>query len=1049
MNFTVYKSSAGSGKTFTLVKEYLRLALDDVADPPQRYREILAVTFTNKAATEMKERIIRALEELAHPNEGKISAMAEMLTKELSLDQLTIATRARDVLKAILHNYTDFAISTIDSFTHRIVRAFAHDLQLPVNFEVETDSEKLIREAVDILISRIGEDEKLTEVLVQFSENRADDQKSWQVERELNEISKHLLSEEGATHADLLRKLTPEDFLSIRNKLRKVVAIFEERVKEIAGDIFRQMNSSGLNAEDFAYGKNGLAGRIKAYAEGNLDKFGEPNSNIQKAFDSGKLYSGKASASAKDAIESLKHAIELGWTQLEEIRENEFGTYLLRKMLLVNIYALAVLNEIEKIIFNFRAEDNIIHISEFNRIIAKVVFEEPVPFIYERLGEKYSNYLIDEFQDTSVVQWQNLLPLVDNALAGNHFTMLVGDGKQAIYRWRGGEVEQFASLPNVSGVGNNPLVKEREQSLVRNFKGLHLGKNFRSKTEVVTFNNTFFRQLSSLLTPAHLAIYEKLEQESDTKNTGGYIRIEAIQPEERKADELFIEKTVGCIQQLKAEGWSNNQIAVLSRTNREGSMLASALLDAGIPVLSTESLLLRQSPAVNFIVAMLRCIDHPGDELAGAQALEFLVSTKKIPAPLHSRLVEFGEAGKRVQEVIIKNGIDYQPEQLARLPVYQRCEELISLFGLADVFDSYLLFFLDEVLDFSHDRNAEKNGFAEWWEERSKKASVVVPEGMDAVNVMTIHKSKGLEFPVVILPFANWKFKRQKDEFWVALNDPAIPEMKTGLFSAGEKLLQTPLAPLYEAEISKSRLDLMNVLYVAMTRAAQRLYIFTTAVEKISADPRNLDELFAWTLEKAGTPFIENIFESGQPSGAPPVQQLKGIYIRPTVIHSARWENRIRIRSHAGENWDTSNPKGERDKGILFHRLFSFIETKNDLEKALGEMLRLGYCEPSEIPGLKEKAEKILALNELSECFSGTGKIRREKDVLIPGKPRLRPDRVIELKEKTILLDYKTGNPLPDHREQLDRYAAVLETMGYSNIEKKIVYTGTPEVESW
>lgn len=1048
MNFTVYKSSAGSGKTFTLVKEYLRLALADEAKPPRRYREILAITFTNKAAAEMKERIISALEELSAPQQGKLSVMSELLSKELSLDPFTLASRSRDILRAILHNYTDFAIGTIDSFTHRIVRAFAHDLHLPVNFEVETDANKIIQEAVDVLISRIGEDEKLTEILVRFSENRADDEKNWQIERGLRDIAKQLLEEEGSRNAEKLRKLSLDDFISIRDKLNKSTSVFRENIIGITAELFRQINGAGLVAEDFAYGKNGIYGRIKNYAEGDLDKFTDENSNISKMIASGKFYSGKVSASAKQAIESLQPLIETSWARLEKMREEESGRYLIRTMLQKNIYALAVLNEIEKIIFSFRTEDSIVHISEFNRIISRVVFEEPVPFIYERLGEKYTNYLIDEFQDTSVTQWQNLLPLIDNSLAGNHFSMLVGDGKQAIYRWRGGEVEQFAQLPKITLFSDNPLVKDREQSLQRNYSEKHLGKNFRSKAEIVSFNNEFFRNLSGLLSPAHQLIYDKLEQEYNESNTGGYIRIEALDLDAEDED-FFVHKTIEQVVALEKEGIPYRDICVLTRTNREGSQIASALLTVGIPVLSSESLLLKQSPAVNFLVCMLRCIDHPHDELASARALEFLVSSGKMQQPLHSRLIEFQESQKKIDLVLTKNGFDFKTDELSRLPIYQRCEELISIFKLTDGLDSYLLFFLDEILNFNLDRNPGKKSFSEWWEDRSNKASVVVPEGMNAVNMMTIHKSKGLEFPVVILPFANWKFKKGRDELWVDLNDPAIPEMTTALIPASEKLLKTDLAEAYEEEISKSRLDIFNVLYVAMTRPENRLYVYTAKSKKRSSDPKNLEDIFAFALEKMGMDSGSDLFEKGQPLPVPYHDPATENYIRPSVLHSVKWKERIRIRSQAIENWDMENPGGKREKGLLFHKLLAEIETADQIEKAIQNLLASGFVSASEIDLLRAEAETLVQLPELKDCFSSEGKSKREIEILMPDGRNLRPDRVVQLNEKTVILDYKTGNPDAAHRKQLDNYADALGQMGYKSIEKKLVYTETMTVESW
>lgn len=1048
MNFTVYKSSAGSGKTFTLVKEYLRIALADEAKPPRRYREILAITFTNKAAAEMKERIISALEELSAPGTGKNSVLAEILMKEMALDPFTLKSRARDVLRAILHNYTDYAIGTIDSFTHRIVRAFAHDLHLPVNFEVETDAQKIIQEAVDVLVSRIGEDELLTEMLVRFSENRADEEKNWQIEQGLRDVARQLLEEEGARHAEKLRKLSLADFIRIRDKLFRSEEIYRQKIVKLAGNLQREFDSAGLNTEDFAYGKTGIAARIKAYADGDIEKFTESNSNIEKTIGSGKLFAAKASASAKTAIQGLQSQIENTWAELEQIRNTESGYQLIRSMLAKNIYALAVLNEIEKIIFTFRSDDNIVHISEFNRIISRVVFEEPVPFIYERLGEKYTNYLIDEFQDTSVTQWQNLLPLIDNALAGNNFSMLVGDGKQAIYRWRGGEVEQFAQLPQITVFSDNPLVKDREQSLKRNYRERQLGKNFRSRAEIVRFNNHFFRLLSSQLAPAHQLIYDKLEQEFDEKNSGGYIRIEALD-KETISDEIYIAKTRDLVISLAGEGIPYRDIAVLTRTNREGSLLASALLGAGIPVLSSESLLLRQSPAVNFLVCLLRCIDHPGDELASVRALEFLVSRGRLEQPLHSRLIEFQESGKRLDTVLQSHGYAFESDKLSRLPLYQRCEELIAIFGLSAGLDSYLLFFLDEILNFTLSRNTDKKSFSSWWDERSQKASVVVPEGMNAVNMMTIHKSKGLEFPVVILPFADWKFKKGKNELWLDLSDELIPEMPVALIPASEKLLKTPYASAYETEISKSLLDILNVLYVAMTRPENRLYIYTTECRKLPENPKNLDEIFAWTLGQMNLPAENGVYESGKAEKLSEILAVTEDYIRPAQLHSVRWKDRIRIRSQAVENWDIENPEGRKERGLLLHQLLAHIGKASDLPGAIGDCIDSGKIAAEEAGPIREELEKLMQLDALRDCFSDAGETRNEMEILMPDGRNLRPDRVILLPGKTILLDYKTGLPDASHRKQLDRYADVLQQMGYPQVHKKLVYPESLTVESW
>lgn len=996
----------------------------------------------------MKERIISALKELSSPKAGEISAMAKVLSEELQFDPFTLAERAKDILGEILHNYSDFAIGTIDSFTHRIVRAFAHDLRLPVNFEVETDSDKLIREAVDILIGKIGDDPKLTDVLVKFSEDRTDEQKSWQIERELQQVAKHLLTEEGSTNADKLRKLSIDDFLLFRNNLRKANATFEAKIISLAKNAMELITKHGLDLSDFANGANGIAGRFNAYANGKLDNFPLPNSHAEKAIVSGKWNSAKASASAKDAIDAIKPELESIWKELEDIREHEFPEFSFRRMVFKNIYALAVLNEIEKIIFSFRTEQNILHISEFNRIIARVVFAEPVPFIYERLGEKYTNYLIDEFQDTSVVQWQNLLPLVENALAGNNFTMLVGDGKQAIYRWRGGEVAQFAHLPKVYDHTDNPLVAERAESLKRNYREKHLAKNFRSKAEIVQFNNLFFRQLSNLLSENSKIIYDKLEQEFNPENTGGYVRVEAVAQDELSEENIYIQKVIATVEQLQQEGWQYSEICILTRTNSEGSQAATALLEAGIQVLSSESLLLKQSPVVAFMVAMLKCIDHPSDELAGAQALEFMVANKKIHGPLHERLNEFQQNHNRLQTVLSMNGINFNPIHFSRLPLYQRCEELIETFQLGEKADSYLLFFLDEVLSYSNGRNSDRLDFFEWWEDRSRAASVVVAEGMNAVSVMTIHKSKGLEFPVVILPFADWEFEKHKKELWVDIDDKILPGLSTALIRVSKELEQTNHAYVYTEERDKTFLDVLNVLYVAMTRAEQRLYIFTSPVEGKVDEPSNVAEALQTSLEAMGIPFVESVSEYGKEGQREESGESATRCIRPDKIQSHNWENRISIKANSSDIWDEEVNK-VLDRGKLLHEILSHIETKADIDEAIETILQEGFSDSHETEEIKSQLEQIINLKELENCFSGKGKVRRETEILLPDGKRLRPNRVIENADETIILDYKSGKPNVSDKKKLDRYGEVLKEMGYPVIRKKIVYTESLVVESW
>ncbi|MGL5890085.1 MAG: UvrD-helicase domain-containing protein, partial [Bacteroidia bacterium] len=324
-NFTVYKSSAGSGKTFTLVKEYLKLALADTADPPQLYKHILAVTFTNKAAAEMKARIISALKELSQAQTGEPSAMAAALGTELLLDPFTLADRAQSILRAILHNYTDFAIGTIDAFVHRIVRAFAFDLHLPVNFEVETDEKKLLRQAVDLLIGRIGSDEQLTEVLVQFAESKTEEDKSWQIEQELLNTAKHLLREEGPEKIERLRNLSLGEFLEMRNTLRKTTDAFAEQLKQLARAALESIENAGVDASVFYRGNSGAPKWFEYLAEGRFEKLNEYSSYVDETFENDKWYASKVTAAQKATVDGLKPVLTDFRNRIIKLRDKQYG----------------------------------------------------------------------------------------------------------------------------------------------------------------------------------------------------------------------------------------------------------------------------------------------------------------------------------------------------------------------------------------------------------------------------------------------------------------------------------------------------------------------------------------------------------------------------------------------------------------------------------------------------------------------------------------------------------------------------------------------------
>jgi len=854
MPFVVYKSSAGSGKTFTLVKEYLKIVLKK----PGNFRHVLAITFTNKAANEMKERIIGNLQQLSALQDNAPSQAINHLLPDLrqatGLDDKEIGQRAADTLKLILHNYSDFAITTIDSFVHHVIRTFARDLHLPVNFEVELDTDKLIAQSVDLLISRVGSNEKLTKIFVRFLETKTEDEKSWHIEKDLQTFAKTLMNEDGIVFIEKLRNLSLDDFIEINTNVNALTNRFESAIHKIGNDAYQLINNHNIPAEAFFHGKSGIGKYFENISNKRFDKI-SPNSYVLSTINDDKWYAAKLNPDNKTAIDSIKSQLAIYYQQILDFKGENYNEYVLLKLLTKNIYPIAVLNELDKELNEIITRNNILPISEFNKRIAEIVLNEPVPFIYERLGEKYHHFLIDEFQDTSILQWQNLLPLITNSLAYNNFNMIVGDGKQAIYRWRSGEVEQFAQLPNIYKNDGNPVNLEREQSLVQNYREETLGKNFRSKAEIIAFNNDFFRCISSNLSNDYQSIYDGLEQEYNPENTGGFVSIEFLDKKnlELSFDELNFNKINQIIADAVEDGFEWKDIAILCRSNAKASNIAQYLIEQGIDIISSQSLLLANSPEVNFLIACLQYLSNPHDAISQRAIMQYLASTGKISV-------------ETVDKPLKNSGFDFSVSSLIKLPLYDLCEKIIRIFKLNDKVNPHIQFFLDAVLEYSMANRQNISGFLSWWDEKKDKKSIIVPEGINAVRIMTIHKAKGLEFPVVIYPFADERAKMTKQSQWVDFQNTNIPKLKAALLPTSQELTETTYAHFYEEEKGKSLLDLINILYVVLTRASNRLYVLTSLPTNEAKEINSIPLFFIQFLKSSGSWSDERmIYTFGEP----------------------------------------------------------------------------------------------------------------------------------------------------------------------------------------
>jgi ATP-dependent exoDNAse (exonuclease V) beta subunit len=1054
MSFYVYNASAGSGKTFTLVKEYLKMAMAEGRS--DGFRKILAMTFTNKAAAEMKERVLRFLDYIAEGHPQTAPIVAE-LCQTLQKSEAEVQEQAARLLRSILHNYSDFSIGTIDSFMHRVVRTFAFDLHLPMNFNVVLEKDQLIALAVDQLIDKAGVQADITEILKGFTISKTDDEKGFQVRKEILEAASDLLDEQHARAIRKLEALQPSDFLALRAELLEFCKLFESRFQNLGQQALQAITEAGIVPSAFYQGSRGVYGffRKAAQFERGLVPV-VPNSYASKSLDEELWTSKSAPAHIKAQIQDIAPRLQelaAALRQLEAVSGMKYRTSVL---ILRNIFTVALLSEISREMDTIRTEQFMMHISEFNRRVAEIVFHEPAPFIFERLGEKFSHFLIDEFQDTSVLQWQNLLPLVHNGLATASASLLVGDGKQAIYRFRGGDVEQFIRLPQPYPNDITPFQKERYRLLEHYFEPRDLDTNYRSRPEITGWNNAFFQFIAqNHLNTEYARLYSSLNQKSPEGKTGGLVQVEFLQKapkgEDKKAPHL--ERILQLVRETAQTGhyaWSD--MAVLTRSNSEGKLVARHLLADGIPVISGESLLLSSSPEVQFIVAWLRVLAHQNPDVHLLHILHYLMRHEGFPYQTLPDLVAAVSMHEQsVLELLRNLGWQPDPTLWRTQSLAETCHAICRCFGLDVQRDPFLQFFLDTAWFANSQQNPDLSSFLEYWDEQSGRLSISLPQGANAVRIMTIHKSKGLQFPVVLFPFANNESKKSRSE-WIeddARLPEALPAFKLPLI---KDLEYTEFADRKELENQRSVLDTTNLLYVALTRPEDILYILSDYPDKALNEAGWGTYLYQFAVqqETLDTPKIKRW-------GSMPIKNIDPkpsdhTHI-PQAFHPASqgWKHRIKIHRKASRFWDRE-PQTEAIRwGKLVHEAFAKLHYRSDLERSLEQLVESGMCLAPELDTLRTMMLQVIDHPELKGIFD-RGQVFTEQSLLDGDNHMHIPDRIVLDTHCIRVFDFKTGMPDERHVTQMQRYISVLQAQARreaKKLEAWLIYLGPkPEIRA-
>jgi len=1029
--FQVYNASAGSGKTFTLVKEYLKVLLN--SKDLFRFQKVLAITFTNKAAAEMKARVLSNLEAFS---DGEENDLFHAIQKEISIDKATIQERSKRILAIILQNYAAFSITTIDSFTHKIIKSFAFDLGLSLNFEVEMDAVSLLNESVDVLISKIGTDQKLTKLLIDYTLEKTDDDKSWDISKDLNEFSKILLSEEDTIHFRGLANKTITDFTALKKKLNKQQIALKKQVSQTGESLLSLLSNAGLETKDFTRGTVPKFFADVAQKEFNFE-FIKRSEVIEKAIDNNQYYTKKTTQEKIALIEGVVPQIVTSFEKTKEL----FKQYLLNKLALKSLTPLAVLNHINLELTHIKEENNIRLNAEFNQLISDHIKEQPAPFIYERIGQKYLYYFIDEMQDTSVLQWQNLIPLIANALAQEHSNLLlVGDGKQAIYRWRGGKAEQFIDLGTSGDASENPfqVLKEIKE----------LTTNYRSYSEVIGFNNLFFQHTAHFLQNED---YKKLfidgNKQLTTDKKGGYVALSFLEKEkENEVDALkYPKKVLEIIQQLDPK-FSLSEVCVLVRKKDHGVAIANYLSENGIAIVSSETLLLSSSSKVNFIINFLQTIQHPNDKEALLDCLYFLHSHSKIQQEKHQFISDFIrlEQQQFFSELNL-HGLFFDLSKFHQKPFYEKVEEIIRSFQLIHASDAYVQFFLDIVLE-QQRKGTSIQEFLDFWEDKKEILSIVAPAAKNAVQVMTIHKSKGLEFPVVIFPYDLNIYKQINPKAWL----DELPEIFHGFpellvdYSKSLSYINDRGLHIFNAHREAQELDNFNLLYVALTRSVEQLYIITA--HNLKSDGLENTNFYSGVFIhylKAKNLWQEGVFEYsfGEKKKMSSSQEKRQeTETQQEFISTSLDEHNILMLANSSKLWDTAQGKAI-DFGNLIHEMMSKVITENDIEKVVKQYIQYGFISKVDAVEIEKTIFKIATHKKLVSFFREAVTIFNEREIVDVDNQIIIPDRlVLTAKNEVTIIDYKTGKPSKRDHQQLLKYEQVLKKMHFKVGQKLLVY---------
>lgn len=1064
---TVYKASAGSGKTFTLATEYIKLVVEN----PQSYRNILAVTFTNKATEEMKMRILSQLYGIWKqlPDSEKY---LQVICEKTGLDEAFVSERAGMALSNLLHNYNYFRVETIDTFFQRVLRNLARELDLTANLRIGLNDYQVEELAVDQLIEDLKTTDVLLQWLLKYIMETISDDKSWNVIEKIKSFGKNIFKDEYKNVSSLLQQKLEEPgfFEHYTTCLKEIRKAAEERMKDLARQFFDTLKSEGFTIDDFSYGKSGVCSLFLKLQDGIFDE-----SIVGKRVTDSLGYPEKWCKKTHPRKEQIYILADTSLgsilrTAMEE-RPRQWRLYQSADITLRHLSQLRLLDSIEKKVRELNEGANRFLLSDTQQLLHALIDGSDTPFIFEKIGTQLQHIMIDEFQDTSTVQWQNFKVLLSEAMSqeGSE-NLIVGDVKQSIYRWRSGD---WRLLNDIQTQFPSP----EAQLDIRT-----LGTNYRSQRNIIEFNNIFFRTAAQLEymavqdNPEATALqraYDDVEQTvPDELENNGLINIQLLPADDYQ--EKTLAGIVDIVCKLRDKGVKPSEMAILVRTNIHIPLIADHFTKhlPDIRIVSDEAFRLDASVAVNLLVEALHLITHPQDTLAKANIVKlyqyYVLETKVADNEL---LLSNRPLDELLPEAYIQHF-----EELKSLSLYELTERLYMIFELhrLEGQSAYLCAFFDQLLNFTSENATGIDAFVSEWEEDLCSKTIQSDE-INGIRLLSIHKSKGLEFAHVIIPFCDWQLeKTQGNILWCRPDEVPFDDLPiVPVDSAPKQLMGTIYEDDYQREHLQNTVDNLNLLYVAFTRASQSLFV----IGKRNA-PKSRSMLIEQVLplivqEKAEATLsgIDNENDAIRFTYGTLIPQKVKVHkdspnpflqkITPVGINILTFDNPLSFRqSNRSKDFialqDEENDELQQRQyiqmGSILHQVFSTIRTAADIDSALKRLQLEGVLYDEQVTADKVAAmlRKRLQNSRVADWFSDRWTLFNECTILTVEDGNIverRPDRVMTNGKEWVVIDFKFGSPKDEYHDQVREYMALLADMGHTNIKGYLWFVYSNRIE--